>query len=258
MILDKIVETKKQELAALYSNEAEIRRKAGQAPACLDFFKALCQPNHRMAVIAEVKKASPSKGVIRQDFDPIAIAQAYEKGGADAISVLTDQQFFQGDLQYLTAIKEQVRIPVFRKDFIIDQLQVYQARAAGADALLLIAAILSDGQLAELYQLAHHLGMQVLVEVHSEEELERVLPLEPKIIGINNRDLRTFRTDLETTARLLPYIPDDILVISESGISTPEHIRWLAELGVRAVLVGEHLMRQQDLTAAIGELVGTL
>jgi indole-3-glycerol phosphate synthase len=258
MILDKIVETKKQELAALYAIEPEVRRQAEQASACLDFIAALRNPNHRMAVIAEVKKASPSKGVIRQEFDPVAVAQAYEKGGADAISVLTDQQFFQGDLQYLTAIKKQVSVPVFRKDFIIDKLQVYQARAAGADALLLIAAILSDEQLSELYQLAQDLGMQALIEVHSKEELERVLPLAPKIIGINNRDLRTFHTDLATTARLLPYIPDDILVVSESGISTPEHIRWLSELGVRAVLVGEHLMRQQDLAAAIRELMRAL
>ena len=257
MILDKIVATKKQEVAALYVRESELRQKAEQASACLDFFAALSQPNRFMAVIAEVKKASPSKGVIRPDFDPLAIACSYQEGGADAISVLTDQQYFQGDLHYLTAIKERVNIPVFRKDFIIDTLQVYEARAAGADALLLIAAILSDSQLAELYRKAHQLGMQVLIEVHSKEELERVLPLQPKMIGINNRDLRTFHTDLETTARLLPHIPEDILVISESGIATAEDIRWLSEQGVRGVLVGEHLMRQQDLATAIQELMGT-
>lgn len=255
MILDDIVATKRQEVDALTDVASQLRKQAEHAPPCRDFFAALHRPKHRLAVIAEVKKASPSKGVIRADFHPPAIARAYQEGGADAVSVLTDQRYFQGQLQDLSDVKNAVDIPVFRKDFIIDPLQVYEARAAGADALLLIARILSPGRLAELHRLACELGMETLIEVHDEEELANVLPLKPKIIGINNRDLRTFRTDLQTTVRLLPHIPAGTLVISESGISTPEDIRWLAERGVHGVLVGEHFMRQPNLAAAVRELM---
>ncbi|MFO7263485.1 MAG: indole-3-glycerol phosphate synthase [Bacillaceae bacterium G1] len=255
MILDDILVTKRQEVAALHEVASQLRKQAEQAPPCRDFLAALKQPKRRLAIMAEVKKASPSKGLIRADFHPPAIAKAYEAGGADAISVLTDQTYFQGRLQDLTDVKNAVDIPVFRKDFIIDPLQIFEARAAGADALLLIARILAPQELAQLYRLATELGMGVLIEVHDEEEVARVLPLEPAIIGINNRDLHTFRADIQTTARLLPHIPPGTLVISESGISKPEDIRWLAELGVHGVLVGEHLMRQSDVAAAVRELM---
>lgn len=255
MILDEIVATKKREVEMLTASADRLYRQVENAPPCRDFFAALRNPHHCLAVIAEVKKASPSKGLIRADFHPPTIARSYQEGGADAISVLTDKRYFQGSLQYMTDVKREVELPVLRKDFIIHPLQLYEARAAGADAVLLIARILSTEQLAELYRLASDLGMDVLMEVHDEKDLVKVLPLEPKIIGINNRDLRTFQTDLATTARLLPSIPTGTLVISESGISTPEHIRWLAKQGVHGVLIGEHFMRQPNVSVAVRELM---
>jgi len=255
MILDDIVATKKREVAALAAVAPQLFRLAAEAPPCRDFFAALKQPKHRLAVIAEVKKASPSKGIIRENFHPPDIAQSYQEGGADAVSVLTDRRYFQGKLEDLSEVKRAVSLPVFRKDFIIDPLQVYEARAAGADALLLIARILSPERLAELHRLARGLGMETLIEVHDEEDLAKALPLSPNIIGVNNRDLQTFRTDLETTLRLLPHIPKGTVVISESGIAKPADIRRLAEHGVHGVLVGEHFMRQPDLAAAVRELM---
>lgn len=211
-----------------------------------------------MGLIAEVKKASPSKGLIRADFHPVEIAQAYERAGADCISVLTDKPYFQGSDAYLRRVQESVSCPVLRKDFTIDALQIYEARVIGADAVLLIAAILNDDQLREFMQLARDLGMDALVEVHDRRELERALTAGADFIGINNRDLRTFETSLEVSAKLLADIPDSVTKVSESGISKKEEIDWLYEAGADAVLVGEHFMRQPDVGAAVEALMGPI
>ena len=198
------------------------------------------------AVIAEAKKASPSKGVIREDFDPAAIAESYEAGGACCLSVLTDVDFFQGSADYLVAARDACSLPVIRKDFIVDPYQVVEARAMGADCILLIAACLDDTQLAELNAAARQHGMDVLIEVHNREELERALPLGNGLVGINNRDLHSFDTRLETTWDLLPHIPDDRLVITESGIHTRDDVSAMREHGINAFLVGEAFMRAED------------
>jgi indole-3-glycerol phosphate synthase len=206
-------------------------------------------------VIAEVKKASPSKGVIRPDFDPVALAQTYAANGAAALSVLTDAQYFQGQLSFLEAISRAVTLPLLRKDFTIDAYQVYESRSAHADAILLIVAALEGGQLDDFLGLAHELGMAALLEVHTVEELARTLPLHPPLIGINNRDLRTFHTDLETTLRLRPLIPSEVVVVSESGINTVADIKHLREKGVHAFLIGESLMRTPDPGVKLRELL---
>jgi indole-3-glycerol phosphate synthase len=206
------------------------------------------------AVVAEVKKASPSAGVIRADFDPAAIARSYAAGGATCLSVLTDREFFQGGDEYLHEARAACAIPVLRKDFIIDEYQVYEARAIEADCVLLIVAALGDAQLRELAGLAAHLDMDVLVEVHDEAELDRALVLEAPLIGINNRDLRTFETRLETTLRLKERVPSDRIVVTESGIHTREDVALLRRHGVHAFLVGEAFMRAPDPGARLAEL----
>jgi indole-3-glycerol phosphate synthase len=198
------------------------------------------------AVIAEVKKASPSKGVIREDFDPPAIAAAYEKAGAACMSVLTDRDFFQGHEDYLVAARAACRLPVIRKDFIVDTYQVAEARAINADCILLIVACLEDAQMQELAHCAQELGMDVLVEVHDERELERALVLETRLVGINNRNLHTFETSLDTTFRLLPEVPSDLIVITESGIHTEKDVKTMRQNGVHSFLVGEAFMREED------------
>jgi len=208
----------------------------------------------RAGVIAEVKKASPSKGVIRADFDPAAIARSYEAGGATCLSVLTDEPFFQGKDAYLREARAACSLPVLRKDFLIDIYQVYEARVIGADCILLIVAALGDALLAELYQLATELGMDVLVEVHSEAELDRALSLGPRMIGINNRDLRTFDTDLSTTLGLLPRLPADVLAVTESGIYTSEEVQMLSANGIHCFLVGEAFMRAADPGRRLSEI----
>jgi indole-3-glycerol phosphate synthase len=209
-------------------------------------------------IIAEVKKASPSKGLIRADFDPVAIARAYERSGAAAISVLTDEKHFQGRLSYLEAIRRVARLPLLRKDFIVDPYQVWESRAAGADAILLIAqAIPDDAHLARLAREAAHLGMDVLWEVHDRGDLERVLPLEPGILGINNRNLRDFNVTIETTHDLLPDIPAGVITVSESGFTCREDLECLSRWGVHAFLIGEHLMRQEDPGVALARLLGS-
>jgi len=205
-------------------------------------------------VIAEVKKASPSKGVLRPDFDPEAIARSYERGGATCLSVLTDEDYFQGRDEYLQLARAATSVPVLRKDFIIDPYQVYEARALGADCILLIVAALGDPALQELYVLARELGMDVLVEVHSEEELERGLAISPRLIGINNRDLHTFETDVETTIRLRERVPDDVLLVTESGIHTREEVEYMRERGVHCFLVGESFMRAAEPGEKLREL----
>ena len=256
-ILDTIVRHKWGEIAAARKSvpERELERRAAAIPPARDFGGALLRPG--MRVIAEVKKASPSAGVIRPDFDPVAIARAYERGGADCLSVLTDEHFFQGHLRYLTAAREATRLPVLRKEFVLDRYQLVEARAAGADAVLLIAEILPGDRLKTLFDEATALGLHVLVELHDAEELPRVIDSGATLIGINNRDLRTFHTSLDHTLELLPNVPPGRAVISESGIRTRADLDRLEAAGVKGVLVGESLMRAPDVAAALMALRGT-
>lgn len=257
MILDRILEQKKLEVARLRASCPMVELKAMTvcAPPPLGFARALNGGASGMpAVIAEVKKASPSKGVIRADFNPVAIATAYQQAGASAISVLTDEQFFQGSLDYLKAVKKAVSLPVIRKDFIIDESQIFEARAAGADAILLIVAALERDDLVRLMECAQGLGMDCLIEVHDEAEMETALGIGAGLIGINNRNLNTFEVSLDTTARLMP-MADGRKLVSESGIFTREDIAMLGGMGVDAVLIGEALMRQTDVGAKLRELI---
>jgi indole-3-glycerol phosphate synthase len=261
MFLDRIVAVKQQEVEALTQRFSlrEIEREVAALPACRDFLGALSIRRKRpLGLIAEVKKASPSKGLIRPDFDPAAIARAYEESGADCLSVLTDESFFQGSNEVLKMVRGTVDVPILRKDFTIDYRQIYEARAIGADAVLLIAAILTDERMKEFLALAKDLGLTALVEVHDREELERVLELDAKLVGINNRNLRTFVTDLKTTEQLISLIPADRTIVSESGIALPADAAYLAGIGAQAVLVGEHFMRQPDVGAAVRELFAEL
>ncbi|ATY84843.1 indole-3-glycerol phosphate synthase TrpC [Kyrpidia spormannii] len=262
-ILERIVEEKKQEVPALEANVAAWEPRLAAAPPVRDFRAALEQGAMRrvagagVGLIAEVKKASPSKGVIRQDFDPLAIAEDYVRGGADCMSVLTDRTFFQGDPGYLEQIRKHADVPLLRKDFIIDERQVWEARCLGADAVLLITAILPNDQLERLIAEVRRWGMTPLVEVHSEEEMDRAAGAGADVIGVNNRDLRTFQVDLGVTERLVPRAPKGAFVISESGISAPEDVRRVREAGARAILVGESLMRRHDVIEGIEFLVGS-
>ena len=257
MILDEIAKHKAQEVARAKELVPldELKDRALQRPDRRYFGEALLAQDG-ISLIAEVKKASPSAGVIREDFDAIEIARLYEDNGASAVSVLTDERFFDGSLEYLRAIRGAVHLPLLRKDFIIDPYQIYEARAAGADAVLLIVALLSDNELSSLLELAHELGMDCLVEVHTEDELRSALRSTARIIGINNRDLYSFRTDLETTFRLRELIPEERIVVSESGIKTPRDVERLRDHGVDAVLGGETLMRADDIGAAVRGLLG--
>lgn len=254
-ILDRIVETKRREIAAARASvpDAEMERRAAAAPPGRDFRGAIRKFNF-ITLIAEVKKASPSAGVIRADFDPVAIARTYEAHGAAAISVLTDAEYFQGSLAYLAAVKAAVQLPVLRKDFVLDRYQLLEARAAGADAVLLIAECLPGNELYALQREASALGLHTLVELHDADQLPRVLDCGAPVIGINNRDLRTFTTRLEHTLELLPKIPADRTVVSESGIKVKADLERLGRAGARAVLVGESLMRAPDIGAALDAL----
>jgi indole-3-glycerol phosphate synthase len=256
-ILDQIVATKRREIetARAAVPDRDLERRAADVPPARDFTAALRAPGE-VRVIAEVKKASPSAGVIRPDFDPVAVATTYERHGAAAISVLTDVEYFQGSLAYLAAVRAAVGVPVLRKDFVLDRYQLLEARCAGADAALLIAECLPGGELAELQRQATELGLHTLVELHDAEELPRVLDCGGSVIGINNRDLRTFTTRLDHTLDLLPKIPADRVVVSESGIRTHADLQRLGAAGARAVLVGESLMRAADVGAALDELRG--
>jgi indole-3-glycerol phosphate synthase len=239
----------------------EVKQRAKASAAPRNFFSAVTRPRGRLRVIAEIKKASPSAGVIRRDFDPVAIAKAYHANGAAAISCLTDAKYFQGSLEYIAQIKEAVPLPVLRKDFIVDPYQVYEARAAGADAILLIAECLDEAELLDLLILATELKLTTLVEVHDVESLLKVRPHigfpHPTytLLGINNRDLKTMTTDLNHTLRLLDMVENRDILVSESGIKTPADVRRLRLSGVHRILVGEHLMRQPDVGAALKELV---
>ncbi len=260
MILAKIMDHKRKELEVRRQVVplAELEARGSDLPPPLDFAAALCDKG--VSLIAEVKRASPSKGLLCPDFDPVRLATTYAVNGATAISVLTDEKFFQGKLEYLTRIKSaisnlQFPIPILRKDFIFDPYQVYKARACGADALLLIAAILPDETLAELLALTHELRMAALVEVHDEEEVERVLPLRPRVVGVNNRNLRDFSVDLATFGRLRSLLPCDTIAVAESGVHTAADVRRLAQMGADAVLVGESLVTARDRPAKVRELV---
>lgn len=256
-VLEKIVTKKWEEIAAAKSVRplAEVEARLADAPPPRDFLGALSAEGP-VKLIAEVKKASPSKGLIRPDFHPVPIAKDYEAAGAACISCLTDESFFQGHLDYLVAIRREVGLPVLRKDFVLDPYQVVEARAAGADAVLLIAECLDDDALKSLHDQICELGMTPLVELYEESNVSRVLEIGARLVGINNRDLRTFEVDLNHTIRLGRQIPDECVLVGESGIFTHEDILLLQENKVDAVLVGESLMRQGDVQAAVRKLLG--
>jgi indole-3-glycerol phosphate synthase len=259
-ILDEIVAAKQEELAAVKAAAplAVVQERIAGRSAPLSLAGALRGGEVRL--IAEVKKASPSRGLLCPDFDPVRLAATYADNGASAISVLTDPRF-QGEPEHLSVIKESgvsASAPVLRKDFIFEPYQVYEARAMGADAYLLIVAILSASQLGELLALGQELGMDALVEIHDSEELQTALDARAEIVGINNRDLRTFNTDLATTEGLVPLVPGDKVIVSESGIFTPDHLQRLGRLGVNAVLVGEALVTAPDTAAKVRELTATI
>jgi indole-3-glycerol phosphate synthase len=257
MILNEIVAYKKEELAEAKRSASlsDIKAKARDAQATRGFAKALAAGG-AIQLIAEVKKASPSKGVIREDFDPVAIASIYEESGAACLSVLTEKKFFQGSLAYLGQIRKAVSLPLLRKDFIIDEYQIFETRAAGADAILLISACLEQQQMQDYLGVANQLGLDVLVESHTYKELDKALRTGATLVGINNRDLTTFKVSLQTTLDLLKDIPDDRMVVSESGIATHEDVVQLQQAGVDAILVGESLMREKDIGNKVKELLG--
>ncbi len=251
-ILERIVAAKRAEIASAKKRFPDVEAQARHASKVRDFVGAL--RSKRPAVIAEIKRASPSKGLLRENFDPAAIARSYEKAGAACMSVLTDAGFFQGSSAHLQQARAACALPTLRKDFLIDPYQAYEARAIGADCVLLIAACLEDRQMRELEALALELGMAVLVEVHDAAELERALALKTPLVGINNRNLRTFETRLETTLELLPLVPKDRIVITESGILSPADVARMRAAGVHTFLVGEAFMRAPDPGAALRKL----
>lgn len=249
-ILDRIIERKKQEV--LFLKKSKVAKINNSTPK--RHFINVLKSAPSLAIISEVKKASPSKGVISPNFDPVKTAQSYVKGGAHAISVLTDVDFFQGSIDYLQSVRETVTLPVLRKDFIIDIVQVEETAQIGADAMLLIAAALDDSQMTDLFQAALDLSIDPLIEIHSTEELDRVMKLEPPLIGINNRNLNTFVTDINLTINLIKYIPSTVTVVSESGIENGKQAELLKSAGVKALLVGEALMKSGNPESLIQEL----
>lgn len=259
MILEKIVAYKRkkveEEKRSLSMNE--IISMIDKCSDTRDFKKAL-RKDKEISIIAEIKKASPSKGVIRKDFDPLSISRQYEMNKVEAISVLTEDQFFQGDNEYLRMVKSETSVPILRKDFIIDLYQIYQSRLLGADAILLIVGILTHAELITFQRIAKDVGLQCLIEVHDPFELERALDTEGDMIGINNRNLKTFETNIETTEKLIKIIPKSRTVVSESGIKTRKEMMFLKDVGVDGVLIGESLMKTRSITEKLRELRGEL
>lgn len=256
MILDEIIEKRilqleREKAAADFETVKKAAEKSDRIP--ISFKEALAKPNI-LSVISEVKKASPSKGLIQPDFDPVKIAKEYEANGADAVSCLTEEHFFLGCSEYFKAIRKEIALPMIRKDFIIDEYQIYEARLMGADAILLIAAVLDDEKLKRFKAIADSLGMDILAETHDEKELERVLELDFNIIGINNRNLKTFEVTLETTARLSGMIPNGKVIVSESGIKDNADMKTVRSYGADAVLIGETLMRSGNIGATLAAL----
>ncbi|MGD0955534.1 MAG: indole-3-glycerol phosphate synthase TrpC [Candidatus Acidiferrales bacterium] len=257
-ILDRIVEARRESIAhrKRVLPDVALKLAAGKAEAPRDFAGALARVGYN--VIAELKKASPSRGVMREDYAPTALAASLEDAGAAALSVLTEEEFFLGSLADLKAAKKATQIPILRKDFIVDPWQVWESRAAGADAFLLIAAILSDQALGELLELGRSLKMEPLVEVHTREELERVIAAGARIVGVNNRDLRDFKVRVETSLELIEAIPEECIAVSESGLRTHEDLARLRGAGFDAFLIGEHLMKDADPAAPLRELIGSV
>ncbi len=257
-VLKKIITGKKAEVAELQKqiSLSEMEAQAGQASATRGFVKALEDASAEgYGLIAELKKASPSKGLIREDFNPPSLAKAYEQGGATCLSVLTDTPWFQGDDAFLMQAREQVKLPVLRKDFMIDPFQIPQSRALGADCILLIMAALSDAQAAELEQAAFEWNMDVLIEIHDPSELDRACLLKSPLMGINNRNLKTMEISLNIGREMLPHLPADRIAVAESGLFSPADLRHMAEAGARCFLIGESLMRQDDVAAATAKIL---
>ncbi len=257
MILDKIIEEKKKEVEQAKSKVSlnELIKKVSSV-AEPRAFKETISKSGKIKLIAEIKKVSPSKGVFREDFEPVEIAKAYEAAGASCLSILTDKKFFQGDIAYLKAVREAVKLPILRKDFIIDKYQIYESLCAGADSILLIAQVLSDAQLREFSSICAELKLDALCEVHNEEDLDKALKADCAVIGINNRNLQTFEEDLGVTARLIKKVPKDKIIVSESAIKTAKDVMYLHSLGVSAVLIGEAFMRSDDIEAKVKEIMG--
>ncbi len=255
MFLEKILESKREEVAGQKGllPLSELKQRLGEVPPPLDFKGAL--RSRDCALIAEVKRSSPSKGRIREDFDPVAIARLYAENGAAAVSVVTESRFFEGRPSFLTQIRKSVQVPLLRKDFMIDSYQIYEGRLLGADAVLLIARILEASRLSEFVGLSSELGLSSLVEIHDEADLEKAVSAGAEIIGINNRDLSTFATDLGVSLRLAPLVPSGALVISESGIRSRRDMERLMAAGIRGFLVGETLMRERDVAGKMRELL---
>lgn len=258
MILDKIVKHKTREVAHDMDRLSlkELLLQARQITKKKFKFSQVLKASKNIAVIAEIKKKSPSKGILAKNFKPLLIAKSYQTNGASCLSVLTDEKFFGGSLKILKDVKKISRLPILRKDFVIDEYQIYQAHLAGADAILLIAAILSRAQLKKFGQIAKTLGLDVLWEVHSEADVKKIAPLKPTLVGINNRNLKTFQVDIKNTQKIIQKIHWKCLVVSESGISTSEDLAYLKSLGVKAVLVGESFMKQADPGLALKKLLG--
>jgi indole-3-glycerol phosphate synthase len=257
MILTKIIEEKKREVEIAKEKLPldKVRKKLMVLPSQRSFKQAISK-EHDISLIAEIKKASPSSGVLRRDFDPLKIAQVYRAYGAAALSILTDEKFFNGALSYIDLVKREVYLPILRKDFIIDKYQIYESKLFGADAVLLIADLLSRSELLQFMEICRNLTMDVVVEVHNEEDLNKSLSVDSEIIGINNRNLYDFQVDLGVTSNLIRSIPEGKIIISESGIKTYEDIMFLKSLGVNAVLIGETFMRSDDIGSKVRELMG--